>query len=67
MYFEKSSNGLFFYYSYVTFSRNPVEQVLLTNQKLEMNMPEIFKIKCIVNFRKLEVKKTFRFDGVKMT
>ena len=29
-----------------------IEQVFLTNQKLEMNMPQIFKTKCIVNFRK---------------
>ena len=59
MYFKKSSNALFFDYSYVTFSRNPVEQVLLTNQKLEMNMPQIFKTKCIANFRKYRSKKNF--------
>ena len=42
----------FFYLSYVVFSENIIEQVLLTYQKLEMNMLQIFKIKYIVNFRK---------------
>ena len=40
-----------------------MEQVFLTNQKLEIKMPQIFKI---VNFRKyIEVEKKFRFGGVK--
>ena len=34
-----------------------IEQVFLTNQKLEMNMPQIFKTKCIVNFRKYRNRK----------
>ena len=48
------------------FSRNIIEQVFLTNQKLEMNMPQIFKIKCILNFRKYRSRKKFRFGGVKL-
>ena len=39
------------------FSRNIIEQVFLTNQKLEMNMPQIFKTKCILNFRKYRSRK----------
>ena len=50
----------------MTFSRNIIKQVFLNNQKLEMNMPQIFKTKCILNFRKKEVEKKFRFDGVKI-
>ena len=34
------------------FSRNIIEQIFLTNQKLERNTPQISKTKCIVNFRK---------------
>ena len=34
------------------FSRNIIEQEFLTYQKLEINMPQIFKTKCILNFRK---------------
>ena len=47
----------FFYLSYVVFSENITEQVLLTYQKLEMNMLQIFKIKYIVNFRKKRGRK----------
>ena len=47
----------FFYLSYVVFSENIIEQVLLTYQKLEMNMLQIFKIKYIVNFRKKRGRK----------
>ena len=43
--------------SYVIFSQNIIEQVFLTNQKLEMNMPQIFKTKCLVNFRKYRSRK----------
>ena len=43
--------------SYVIFSRNTIEQVFLTNQKLEMNIPQMPKTKCIVNFRKYESRK----------
>ena len=56
----------FFYLSYVVFSENIIEQVLLTYQKLEMNMLQIFKIKYIVNFRKKEVEKKIRFSRVKI-
>ena len=31
-----------------------------------MNMPLIFKAKCIVNLRNMEVEKKSRFGGVKM-
>ena len=31
-----------------------------------MNMPQILKTKCIVNFRKHRSGKKFRFGGVKM-
>ena len=49
---------LYFYdYSYVIFYRNIIEQVFLTNQKLEISMPQIFKTKCIVNFRKYRSRK----------
>ena len=47
----------FFYLSFVVFSENIIEQVLLTYQKLEMNMLQIFKIKYIVNFRKKRGRK----------
>ena len=47
----------FFYLSYVVFSENIIEQVLLTYQKLEMNMLQIFKIKYVVNFRKKRGRK----------
>ena len=29
-------------------------------------MPQMFKTKCVVNFRKYRSRKKFRFDGVKM-
>ena len=41
----------------MNFSRNIVEQVFLTNQELEMNMPQIFKTKCILDFRKYRIRK----------
>ena len=56
LYFSDQSNMIF--------SRNVIEQVFLTNQKLEMNMSKIFKTKCIVNF--MEVLKKFRSGGVTM-
>ena len=44
------------------FSRNIIEQVFLTSEKLEMDMPEVFKTKYILNFRKhRKVEKKFRF------
>ena len=44
------------------FSRNIIEQVFLTSEKLEMDMPEVFKTKYILNFRKYrKVEKKFRF------
>ena len=39
------------------FDRNLIEQVFLTNQKLEMNIQQIFKTKCILNFRKYRSRK----------
>ena len=39
------------------FSRKIIEQVFLTNQELEMNMPQTFKTKCILNFRKYRSRK----------
>ena len=47
------------------FSRNIIEQVFLTNQKLEMNMPQIFKTKCMLISENIEVEKKLRFGGVK--
>ena len=43
--------------SYVTFSQNLIKQELLTNQKLEINIPQIFKTKCILNFREYGSRK----------
>ena len=40
--------------------------MFLTNQKLEINIPPIFKTKCIVNFRKYRTEQKFRFGGVKL-
>ena len=48
------------------FSRNIIEQEFLTYQKLEINMPQIFKTKCILNFRKEGSRKKKRFGGVKI-
>ena len=48
------------------FYQNIKEQVFLTNQKLEMNVPQIFKTKCMLNFRKYRSRKKFRFGGVKI-
>ena len=49
------------------FSRNIIEQVFLTSEKLEMDMPEVFKTKYILNFRKYrKVEKKFRFGWVKI-
>ena len=39
------------------FSRNIIEKVFLPNQKLEMNMPQIFKTKCILNFKNYKSRK----------
>ena len=51
--FLKSRTILHFsYWSYVIFSGNDIELVFLTNKILEMNMSQILKTKCIVNFRK---------------
>ena len=35
------------------FSRNITEQVFLTNQKLEMNIPQIFKAKYVINYENM--------------
>ena len=56
MIFKKSGNALLFWLIMLFFSRNIKEQLLLTNQKLELNMLQIFKRKCIVNFRKYRKK-----------
>ena len=39
--------------SYVTFSQNLIKQVLLTNQKLEINIPQIFN-KMYINFQRIQ-------------
>ena len=39
------------------FSQSIIEQLFLTNQKLKMNMPQIFKTKCMLNFRKYRSRK----------
>ena len=39
---------------------------VLNQSEIGMIMPQIFKTKCILNFRKLEGEKKFRFDGVKV-
>ena len=46
--------------------QNIIEHVFLTNQKMEINMPQILGTKCIVNVRKDRSKKKFRFGEVKM-
>ena len=56
MIFKKSGIALLFWLIMLFFSRNIKEQLLLTNQKLEMNMLQIFKRKCLVNFRKYRKK-----------
>ena len=51
------------------FSADIKEQVCLTNQKLEINMPQMFKTRCNVNIRKYRSKNKSlvdRFGGVKM-
>ena len=40
--------------------------MFLTNQKLEINMPQIFETKCILIFRNIEVQKKFRLGGLKI-
>ena len=40
--------------------------MFVTNQKLEMNMPQIFKTKCIQISENIEPEKKFRFGGVKV-
>ena len=40
--------------------------MFLTNQKLEINMPQIFETKCILIFRNIEVEKKFRLGGLKI-
>ena len=42
------------------FSRNIIEQEFLTYQKLEINMPQIFKTKCIFNFGKWRIRRRKR-------
>ena len=42
------------------FSRNIIEQEFLTYQKLEINMPQIFKTKCILNFGKWRIRRRKR-------
>ena len=59
IWFTKSGTLLYFSDSYMIFSRNIIEQVFLTNQKSEMNMPQISKTKCIWNFRKSRSSKEF--------
>ena len=54
-----------FLINHVIFSQNITEQVFLTNQKLEMNMPQIFKTKCIEISENIEAEKEFRFGGSK--
>ena len=66
MILKKRAMLYFFDETYMIFSRNIIKQVFLTNQKLEMNMPQIFKTKYISNFRKNRSRKKFRFAGVKM-
>ena len=39
------------------FSGNIIGQVFLTDQKLEMNMPQFFKTTFIANFRKYKTRK----------
>ena len=52
--------------SYMIFSVNIIEQLFLTNLKVEMNIPQIFKTKSMINFRKYKSKKKFRFGRLKM-
>ena len=42
------------------FSRNIIEQEFLTYQKLEINMPQIFKTKCILNLGKWRIRRRKR-------
>ena len=43
-----------------------IEQVFLTNRKFEMNMVQIFKTKCIVNFRKYKDRKNVQIRWSKI-
>ena len=42
------------------FSRNIIEQEFLIYQKLEINMPQIFKTKCILNLGKWRIRRRKR-------
>ena len=66
MLLKKRTMLYFFDETYMIFSRNIIKQVFLINQKLAMNMLQIFKTKYISNFRKHRSRKKFRFAGVKM-
>ena len=47
----------FSHLSYMISSRNIIEQVFLTNQKLKMNMPQIFENKICIKFQKMQKQK----------
>ena len=48
------------------FSLQIIEQVFLTNQILEMNMPQISKTKSIVNFGNVGVEKTLQLYSLQI-
>ena len=59
MIFKKSHNALpFWLIIYDFFNQDFFITGVLTNQKLEINMPQIFKTKYTVNFRKYRSRKT---------
>ena len=58
MWFLKNWTMLYFFINHMLFFfSNIIEQVFFTNQKLEMNNLQIFKTKCMVNFKKYGSKK----------
>ena len=64
--FKKSDNAQFFWLIIYDFFSKYNRKDVLNNQKLGMNMPQFFKTKYILNFRKHKVEKKFRFGGVKI-
>ena len=61
MIFKKSDNALLFWLIICDFFPKYKEQVFLTIQNWEMNMPQIFNTKFILNFRKYKSRKKFKF------
>ena len=57
MIFKNSDNVLLFWLIIYDFFSKYNRAGVLTNQKLEMNMPQVFKTKCILHNRKFRSTK----------